>query len=254
VSAAEAQARAAAASLALAEDNLKRTEALIVTKSIPEAQAEQARQQVALARAQLEGAQANARLAKTGAGLHTIRAPFKGIVTRAPTSPGSVVQPGTALVHVEDTSRLRFSASLGEEEVPLVRLGSPVAVTYRDRAVTGKVTALVPSLDQATRRAPIEIEVPNDGDNPLLAWSFVRGRIESRGEVSVLKLPAAARRPGSQDEILKVEAGRAKIVHVPHAVDDDGSWLVTGALSPEDAVILSPETDVKDGDAVEIAQ
>src|SRR5262249_14220690 len=151
---------------------------------------------VALARAQLDGAQANARLAKTGAGLHTISAPFKGIVTRAPTSPGSVVQPGTPLVHVEDTSRLRLSASLGEEEVPLVKLGAPVSVTYRDRSVTGKVTAVVPSLDPATRRAPVEIEVPNDEANPLLAWSFVRGRIESRAEVPVLKLPGAARRPG----------------------------------------------------------
>jgi RND family efflux transporter MFP subunit len=258
VSAAEAQARAAAASLALAEDNLKRTEALVTTKSIPEAQAEQARQQVALARAQLEGAQASARLAKTGAGLHTISAPFSGIVTRAPTSPGSVVQPGAALVHLEDTSRLRLSASLGEDEVPLVKLGSPVTVSYRDRTVTGKVTALVPSLDPATRRAPIEIEVPNDTPSsgsagPLLAWSFVRARIEGSGAIEVWKLPATARRPGSQDEIVKIENGKAKIAHVAHAIDDDGAWFVTSGLTGDDVVLAAPDSDVKNGDVIELA-
>ncbi len=254
VSAAEAQARAAAAQLALAEDNLRRTEALVASKSIPEAQAEQARHQVALTRAQLEGAQAQARLAKTGAGLHTITAPFQGIVTRAPTSAGSVVQPGSPLVHLEDTSRLRLSASLGEEEVPLVKLGAPVTIVYRDRAVVGKVVALVPSLDQATRRAPVEIEVPNGAAEPLLAWSFVRAHVDAKGEVPILRVPATARRPGSQDEVLRVAGGKVHVVHVVHATDDTGAWLVTSGLGPDDQLLVNADPDLKDGDDVEVGK
>jgi RND family efflux transporter MFP subunit len=251
-SAAEAQARAAGASLAIAEDNLKRTDALVASKSIPEAQAEQARQQVALARAQLEAAQAQAHVAQTGAGLHTIRAPFTGIVTRAPNAAGGVVQPGAPLVHVEDTSRLRLSATLGEDEVQLVALGAPVRVTYRDRSVTGKITAIVPSLDPGTRRAPVEVEVPNDAAAPLLAWSFVRARIEGKGEVSVLRVPATARRPGSQDEVVRVEDGKARIVHVTHLVDDDGTWVITGGLAASDVLLAQPDTDLHDGDPVDL--
>jgi RND family efflux transporter MFP subunit len=251
VSAAEAQARAAAASLAIAEDQAKRNDALAQTKSIPEAQAEQARQQVALARAQLEGAQAQARVAQTGAGLHTIAAPFKSIVTRAPTAAGGVVQPGAPLVHLEDTSRLRLSGTLGEDEVQLVPVGAAVTVIYRDRSVTGKVTAVVPSLDPATRRAPIEVEVPNAGPDSLLAWSFVRARIEGKGEIDVLRVPPAARRPGSQDELVKVEAGKARVIHVPHVVDDDGTWIVTSGLAADDVLLAQPDTDVREGDPVE---
>jgi len=254
VSSAEAQARAAAAQLALAEDNLRRTEALVATKSIPDAQAEQARHQVALTRAQLEGAEAQARLAKTGAGKHTIVAPFAGVVTRAPTSAGSVVQPGGALVHLEDTSRLRLSASLGEEEVPLVKLGAPVTVVYRDRSVVGKVVALVPSLDPATRRAPIEVEVPNGTGEPLLAWSFVRARIDAKGEVQVLRVPATARRPGSQDEVFKLAGGKARLVHVVHATDEDGTWLVTSGLTADDQLLVNVDPDTKDGDDVEVGK
>ncbi len=86
---------------------------------------------------------------------------------------------------------------MGEDEVPLVTVGAPVKILYRERVVDGKVAAVVLSLDQATRRAPVEIEVPNAGAD-LLAWSFVRARISGRGEVDAVRIPALARRPGSQ--------------------------------------------------------
>lgn len=245
---AESSVRAAEANLALANDNLKRTEALAASKSIPESQVEAARQQVALARAQLDGAQASTRLAKSGAGLNSIASPFAGVVTRAPTGIGSVVNPGVALVHVEDTSRFRLSVTVGEEDVPLVAVGAPVKVVYRDRVTAGKVIAVVPSLDQATRRAPVEIEVPNDGS--LLAWGFVRARIEGKGETSALRLPATARKPGSQDEVVVDAGGKARITKVSFAVDEDGSLVVQRGLQPSDKVVLSPNPEIKDGDSL----
>ncbi len=249
---AESQVAAAEANLALARDNLKRTEALVATKSIPEAQAEQARSQVALAKAQLDGALASTRLAKSTTGLHSISAPFPGIVTKAPTGIGSVANAGVALVHLEDTSRFRLSATVGEDEVPLIAVGAAVKILYRERVVDGKVVAIVPSLDQATRRAPVEIEVPN-GNADLLAWSFVRARIIGRNEVEAVRLPPLARRPGSQDEVVKVEGGKAKIAKVSFAVDEDGSLIVQRGLTIADEVVLSPSTDLKDGDPVDVA-
>lgn len=256
---AESQVAASQANLALAQDNLKRTEALAATKSIPEAQAEQARQQVALAKAQLDGALASTRLAKSGAGLNSISAPFPGIVTKAPTGIGSVVNMGVPLVHLEDTTRFRLSATVGEEDVPLVAVGASVQIFYRERVVDGKVIAVVPSLDQATRRAPVEIEVPNEGSALLLAWSFVRARITGRGEIDAVRVPALARKPGSQDEVVKVERGaengaRAKIVKVSFAVDEDGTLVVQRGLGVADEVILSPSSDIKDGDPVDVAR
>lgn len=249
---AESGVKAAEANLALAQDNLKRTEALAAQKAVPEAQVEQARQQVALMKAQLEGAHASTKLAKTGAGLSTASAPFAGIVTKAPTGIGSIVNPGVPLIHIEDTSRFRLSATLGEEDVPLVAVGAQVKIVYREHTVDGKVIAVVPSLDQATRRAPVEIEVPNDGR--LLGWGFVRARILGKEEIPAVRLPALARRPGSQDEVVKVEtaAGKsvAKIAKVSFAVEEDGSLVVQRGVSAEDVVLLSPSVELKDGDEV----
>ncbi|MDB5219678.1 MAG: putative Co/Zn/Cd efflux system rane fusion protein, partial [Myxococcaceae bacterium] len=254
----------AEANLTLAQDNLKRTDALVASKSIPEAQAEQARSQVALAKAQLDGALASTRLAKSGAGLHSISAPFPGIVTKAPTGIGSVVNMGVPLVHIEDTSRFRLSATVGEEDVPLVAVGAPVKIVYRERIVDGRVVAVVPSLDQATRRAPVEIEVPN-GASALYAWSFVRARISGGAEVDAVRVPALARRPGSQDEVVIVDrapgggekpgnTARAKIVKVSFAVDEDGTLVVQRGLTTTDEVVLSPSSDLKDGDVLDVAR
>jgi RND family efflux transporter MFP subunit len=245
---AESSVRAAEANVALAVDNQKRTEALAASKSIPESQVEAAKQQVALARAQLEGAQASTRLAKSGAGLNSVVSPFAGIVTRAPTGIGSVVNPGVPLVHIEDTSRFRLSVTVGEEDVPLVAVGASVRVVYREQVVSGKVIAVVPSLDQATRRAPVEIEVPNEPLANLLAWGFVRARIEGKGETRALRLPGSARKPGSQDEVVLSVGGKAKVAKASFAVDEDGSLVVQRGLAEADKVVLSPNPEIKDGD------
>jgi hypothetical protein len=137
--------------------------------------------------------------------------------------------------------------------VLLLKPGSAVTITSRDQSVIGRVTTVVPSLDQATRRAPIEVEVPNDPKAPLLAWSFVRATLDAGMEVPALKVPANARRPGSQNELIKIEGGRARITRVVRAIDTDGSWLVRQGLAPTDVVLLDADPETKDGDLVTVA-
>ena len=147
---------------------------------------------------------------------------------------------------------INLSATLSEEDAWVVSVGAPAQVTYRDRTVTGKVVALVPSLDQSTRRAPVEIEVPNDPKAPLLAWGFVRATLGGKGEATGLKIPPAAHRAGSQDEVVVVSQGKAKILKVSHFVEEDGSWIVRSGLTPTDKVLVSPSPDLHDGDPVDL--
>lgn len=243
-----ASSKAAAANVALAEDNFRRLEALSSTHSVAEAQVEQARQQVALARAQLQTALADTRLAQTSVGHTALRAPFNGIVTRAPTAPGSVVAPGTPLFRIEDLSRFRLVATVGEDDVPLVQSGSRVVVVYRSESVPARVLTLVPSLDPMTRRAPLEIEVPRK--EGLLGYSFVHAFVESDTPVAAVRVPATAGRPGSQNDVVTCVQGKAKVVRVVHAVDTDGTWIVRQGLSISDTVLVAPKAEVKDGDVI----
>jgi RND family efflux transporter MFP subunit len=254
VNQADAQTKASRANLALAEDNLKRTDSLVQSKSIPEAQAEQARQAVALARAQLEASQATGRLAMAGAGVQAVSAPFAGIVTKAPSNPGSIVNPGVPVFRIEDVSKFRLAGSIGEEDSDLVAIGAPVEVHYKDRVVKGIVRAVIPSLDPATRRLPIEVEVPNDPSAPLLGYGFVRATVASKEEVSALRVPSEAKRAGSQNEVVLLRDGKVVFARVTHSVESDGSWIVRTGLTSSDQLVLSAPPGIKEGDALTLAK
>ena len=253
VNQASAQVKGAAAQVAMAEDNWKRTQALVESKSIPEASLEAAKQQLAAAKAGLEAASATTQLAKVGQGKMALRAPFDGILTRAPASGGFFVNPGMpgqAPFRIEDVSHFRLAGSVSEADFDLVKVGAAVGVLWKERVVAGKVSAVVPSLDPMTRRAPVEIEVPNDPKNPILGYGFVHVKIDGPAEVDALEVPITAKRAGSQDEVVVVSGGKAKTVRVVHDTKADGSWLVRSGLQAGDVLLLNAPPELKDGEDV----
>lgn len=254
VAQAQSQIASAEANLRSAEDNFKRTSALVASKALPEAQLEQSRAALDAAKGQAAAAHAGATAAKVGAGQNALVAPFDGLVKRAPTGVGGYVNPmmsTSGIVQLEDVSRLRLAGSVAEGDVQFLKVGNKVRVAYQGRDVEGHLTTIVPSLDPATRRAPVEVEVDN-ADNGILAWSFVRARLEGTGEVPVLKLPATAKRPGSQDEIVVVQDGKAKLVHVVMFADDDGTLVVRSGLEPDVQVLAAPSDDVRTGKTLDV--
>ena len=51
-----------------------------------------------------------------------------------------------------------------------------------------------------------------------------------------------------------MENGHARIAKVSFAVDEDGSLVVQRGLTANDEVVLSPSSDLKDGDPVDAAR
>jgi RND family efflux transporter MFP subunit len=249
--AANAAVRAAQVGYDMAKDGETRTAALFAQHAVSDAENLAALNRSAMALAQLEGARAQATLAATGVGNGALPAPFSGLCTRAPLGVGKIVGPGEPMFHLEDTSVLKLSATLSEGDARLVQLGDALTVDG-DPAVgggaSGKVTAVLGSLDPMTRRVPIVAEIPNTSATPLLAGAFVRATIGSGREVSVLELPGTALRPGSQDEVVVLVNGKAHLVRVVYVSAPDGTLLVRGGISAADAVVTSPSPEVKDGD------
>ena len=248
VSQAEAQVRASEANLALAEDTERRTAALVESRSIPRVSGR--------ANTSAIGAGPRPARGRTRFG----RARENG---RRRSPPPALLRPGDPSADRGRwcrAARQRAHSHRGPVAFSLERharakttrrscgSGSSVTLRYRDRTVTGKVTTVVPSLDQATRRAPVEIEVPNDKSAPLLAWSFVHAVIDAGAEVPAVRVPVSARRPGSQDELFKVEGGKLVIARAPFIVDADGMWVIRGAVSATDTIVLSPSVEAKNGD------
>ncbi len=252
--AAAAQINAAKASLALAKDNAERTEAMVKNGAAPAVQGTQAQGQLDLTTAQLDGAQAQLALAGANIKNHTLTAPFSGYVTMAPTSIGGLVTAGTPIFQLKDTSKLRLVGTVGELDVQLVKIGADVVVHVEsmNKDVPAKVTAVLPAVDPATRRIPVEAELVNDSKEPILAGTFVRAKIAGGAPIDVLKLPASAIRPGSQDEVLVAEKGKLRVAKIVFTRGTDGSLLVRSGVGANDKVLTNPTPEAKDGDAVEL--
>jgi multidrug efflux pump subunit AcrA (membrane-fusion protein) len=168
-------------------------------------------------------------------------------VTKAPEGVGKIVAPGEAMFHVQDTSVLKLSATLSEADARLVAVGDPITLDG-ESAAAGKVTAVLGALDPQTRRVPMVAEIPNATTPPMLAGAFVRATIASGREVQVLELPATALKPGSQDEVVVLANGKAKLTKIAFTTGPDGALLIRSGITTAESVVASPSPEARDGE------
>ncbi len=246
-----AQVRAAEAQLALAQDNARRTQAMVQSGSFAEASGVQSTQQHALAQAQLDAAKAQSSLTRVSLGNHTLVAPFSGTITKVPDGIGEVVGPGAPLFEIVNTKVLKLSTTVSEHDANLLTLGAPVQLELETGKATGRLSAVLGTVDPKTRRVPVEASFDNPGF--LRAGAFVQAHVDAKSEIQVVRLPHEVLRPGSQDEIVVVaDGGRLEVRHVVLAVDKDGSLLVRRGLTAGDKVVAKPKPEAKTGDVVAI--
>lgn len=176
---ADAAVSQARAQLALARDNEARAATLVAANAAPGSQAIAVKLQAETAEAALMQAQAARDLAATALVNHQLKAPFDGEIVKVPDGTGMIVGAGTPLFRLESLDRLVLRATIAESDVDRIRAGDEVTIEANNgRKVVGKVRLVLRSLD-TSRRAPIEVSVPNQ-DQGLIAGSYVRATCASR--------------------------------------------------------------------------
>lgn len=224
------------AQVAMLRDQVTTLETLVRTGGAPERQLTQARQQLAIAEAQLEQARAGRRQIAASSADHILRAPFDGVVTLVPSGVGVVASPGMPLVRVEDLSALRLRTTVNHGELEMLRVG--MTAVLEGSNAEGTLQAVVRSLDQGTRRAPVEVNIPNP-EGTLVAHSFVRARVAAGEPRAVLRIPASSRRPNGTVLVVG-EGSRVESRPIVAEADADGTWLVTEGLTASDRVLVRP--------------
>jgi RND family efflux transporter MFP subunit len=191
---AEAAVAAAVVQLALAEDALARTEEIGREGGASASQLFQVRSGRDLAAAQLAAARAQLEQARVHLAHHSLRAPFDGVVTRVPDGVGIAVSPGVPLFGLVGTHDLSLDTSLTQEEAAEVSPGARATVHVPASGVRTEeatVRVVVPAVDPATNRVPVEISVPNR-DGRFLANAYARAELATGGERDAWKVPSAA--------------------------------------------------------------
>jgi len=187
----------------------------------------------------------------------TIRAPFAGWVVAERTEVGAWVGEGTVVAELTDLSVIHAMVPVPEQELARIHLGMAVEVAcdaLPGTTFTGKVTAIVPRADQASRAFPVEVSIDNPAGR-ILAGMIARATFRHDGATGIATIPkdAFVPQPGGGGYVVKVVDGAATIVPVQVLESQDERFAVEplqGDLTAGDRVVIRGNERLRPGQPV----
>lgn len=230
----EAALAAAEADLKLAESRFRRNEELAGKGFISQQALDEARANLEVVKAQVQAARV---LMKRT----IIRAPFTALAGLRQVSPGAYVKKGDDIVELAAIDQLNLDVRVPEVYLPLVRIGQPVSVTVDalpGRTFSGKVYAMEPTVDLATRGALVRARIPNPGGQ-LKPGMFARVSAVLGNRPEAVVVPEQAILPkGRQRYIYKVVDGKAILTPIKLGQRTPGQVEVTSGISEGDTIVV----------------
>jgi len=187
ISAENAQLRAAEANLALAKIDLERKSKLLAQRTISRSEYDNAEAQYKQAAAQADNIRAAIKK-------KTIRAPFDGRLGIRLVNVGQVLKEGDAIVSLQSIDPIFVNFSLPQQQLAQVNSGLVVQVTtdaLPGKVVAGKITAINPQVDAATRNIKMQATAANTEER-LRPGMFVNVAVVLPAQQKVLAIPATA--------------------------------------------------------------
>jgi membrane fusion protein (multidrug efflux system) len=182
-----AQLRAAEAAAGLARLNLERLKKLLNRRSIAQSQYDNAEAQYKESVAQADAIRAV--IAKKN-----IRAPFAGRLGIRLVNLGQILNEGEPIVSLQSIDPIFVNFSLPQQQLTQVQEGLTVRVTsdaLPGQVIEGKITAIEPEVDAATRNIRIQATVTNRQER-LRPGMFVNVTMVLPASENVLAVPATA--------------------------------------------------------------
>jgi membrane fusion protein, multidrug efflux system len=183
----QAQLRAAEAAAGLARVSFNRAKELIASRSIPQAELDTADANLRQADAQVDNIKAV--IAKK-----IVRAPFAGKLGIRRISAGQFLEKGSPVVSLQSLDPVYVEFSLPQQRLGELAEGLEVAVSsdaYPGRQFEGKITAVNPEIDPATRNVRVQATLAN-GDGRLRPGMFVSVEMILPRREKALFIPASA--------------------------------------------------------------
>ena len=173
----------------------------------------------------------------------TLHAPIDGAIAELSVREGMTVTSGAMLFRLVDLARVWVTAEIPEAQATWLRPGSDVqasvpawpGVTFR-----GKVSALLPEVNAATRTLRARIELANPGAK-LKPGMYATLVFTSGGKRKVLIVPSeAVIRTGERNVVMRAEGeGRFRVQEVETGLDAHGETEILKGLAAGDKVVVS---------------
>jgi RND family efflux transporter MFP subunit len=244
-----AQANAARDDAALARAQELKERGFLSQASLDTALANQRASQANLASANAALSETQTRLSQA-----TIRAPVAGLIISRSVTRGQIVAAGTELFRMVRDGRLELDAQVPEAELPLVRPGQAATLTA-DQAtgpVTGRVRIVTPEVDPQTRLGVARVTLnPGSGLRPGM---FARATIDV-GAAPALTVPAQAVvfRDGKAGVYIVGANNVVRFTPVTTGERAGANVIIASGLQPGVRVVVQGAGFLGDGDRVTIS-
>ncbi|HUA80135.1 MAG TPA: efflux RND transporter periplasmic adaptor subunit [Dyella sp.] len=190
-----------------------------------------------------------------------ISAPFDGVITQRNLDVGALVDAGSTgsnLFVIADTSKLRVYVDVPETYAANVHIDMPAQVTlntYGAKPIDGKVARTADALDPNTRTLRTEIDVDNT-QQELVPGVYANVKLALSTATRNFMIPA-------NTLLFRSEGLRVALIDAQQQVHlqsvtlgrDFGSTVeVTGGLTDQDRIVLSPPDSLYEGEQVNVTR
>jgi len=237
---------AAQADVRNARQSYDRTAKLAKSQNAPQARVEELQ-------AALESAEARAEATKARLADMTIVAPFAGKLGLRRISVGTLIQQGTVITTLDDTSIIKADFSVPETLLAAIAPGQSVEArsdAYPDRSFPGAVRTIDSRIDPATRAVDVRTEIPNP-DGTLKPGMLLTLQLTLAKRDSAVLIPEEALVPqGEKQYVFAVEEGRARRKEVQIGTRMKGTVEIRSGLDASAVVLIGGTQLVRDGSRV----
>ncbi len=233
--------------LADARRQYQRAQQLRSNSSVSQAEVDALRTAVSVAEAQREAARV--RLEN-----HRIEAPFAGVLGLSDIDIGAYVSAGTPVATLDATDRMELNFSIPERFLGEVSLGQRVAglsPAYPEDRFTGELVELGTRINPLSRTLPVRALIDNS-DGKLRPGQFMSATLTLRERVALVIPEQAVMIRGDEQYVFVAEDGVARRTPVTLGSRMPGRVEVSDGLSLEDAVIVTGQDRISNGDRIRV--
>jgi RND family efflux transporter MFP subunit len=204
-----------------------------------------------------------------------VRAPFAGVVTVKAAQPGEMISPISAgggftrsgIATIVDMESLEVEVDVNESYINRVKPGQPVEAflnAYPDWKIPASVIAIIPTADRSKATVKVRIALKEKDERVVPDMGVRVAFLESAkpataqpqpaAQAGVLVPAAAIRKDGDRDVLYVLRDGKAerRAVTIGGSVAD--AREVKSGVRAGESVIVDAPPELKDGQAVEVAQ
>lgn len=173
---------------------------------------------------------------------YTVRAPIGGVIQSLEVRTGMTVTAGQLLARINGLSTVWLEVAVPESSADMVRIGNHVTVNLAggQTPIAGRVTSIVPVLQDASRSMRVRVELPNR-NGKLNPGMSAQVSLHSKTKATALAVPTeAVIRSGKRALVMVAESeGHYVAVEVTLGQEIANNTVITSGLKADQQIVAS---------------